>query len=359
MSTKRGRILWGIAVTFLIVALMVIMPACSGSESGPDFSGPKMLLLYHYPKSFEQDTLIVVGKNASEVELDSAQAIAAKLEQLIGNEPVIKSDAALTEDDKVNYNLILVGTPDSNSLLQEVGDPEGLYRLLCWAAKEYPEEWSSRGAVEILRNPWNEDKAMLLVAGINEEGVKAGSEALTDDEKIKQLRSSQLTGEIVPLPKREKREVEVVTAGTDELLGKYEKSDKEFEKHQIGDKIVYWHQRTIDDAIVRGDYIRYAFDKSTGEFLERDIHWREDLPEHLPPVISKEQAESMVREWGYEVLFSTLYFILPESPVFSPIKPTPKNPCWAVRTIGESGYQTIVVVDAVTGEKLGHGIAPP
>ena len=39
---------------------------------------------------------------------------------------------------------------------------------------EYPGEYI-KGFLEILRNPWNEDKAMLLVEGSDEWGVKAGA----------------------------------------------------------------------------------------------------------------------------------------------------------------------------------------
>jgi hypothetical protein len=139
-------------------------------------------------------------------------------------------------------------------------------------------------------------------------------------------------------------------------LGKYEKSDKEFKKYDRGDKIVYWHRRMIDGAVVEKDHIRYIFDKYTGKLLDKEICWRRDLPEHLPPIISQEEAESMAEG---EVLFSTLYFISPKSDIFSPIKPTPKNPCWAVRAIDDRGYQSIIVIDAVAGKNLGHGIAPP
>ena len=145
-------------------------------------------------------------------------------------------------------------------------------------------------------------------------------------------------------------------AEDDDLLGKYETGDKEFERYEIGDAIVYYHQRMIDEAIVEFDYIRYRFDKNTKELIEKGIHWRDDLPEHLPPIISREEAESMVEG---EIHSSSLYFIDPESHVF-PITPTPKNPCWAVRILDERGYiKDVIVIDAVEGRIVGHGIPPP
>jgi hypothetical protein len=149
--------------------------------------------------------------------------------------------------------------------------------------------------------------------------------------------------------------VTTVTPSEDELLEKYEKSNKQFKKGGIGDKIVYWHQRKIDNATVAGDYIVYIFDKDAKELLEKRIHWQSDLPEHVTTKITKEQAESMVRG---EVQFTTLYFKLPNSPVY-PIKPTPKNPCWVVRSIDENDNMIVTIVDSVDGEILGYGVPPP
>lgn len=152
----------------------------------------------------------------------------------------------------------------------------------------------------------------------------------------------------------EEEEAMKVTASEDELLGKYETSDKVFEKYEIGDKIVYWHQRMIDEAIVEGDYILRQVDKNTLELLKEETHWRVDLPEHLPPIIAKEQAEFLVLG---DVQFAQLYYISPDSDVF-PIEPAPENPCWVVRSIENSNIN-ITIVDAVTGEVLGYGIPPP
>jgi len=148
----------------------------------------------------------------------------------------------------------------------------------------------------------------------------------------------------------------VGAAGDDDLLGKYEIGDKEFMKRAVTDKIIYWHQRMIDEAIVGGDYIRYEFDKNTKELIEKDVHWRDDLPEHLPPVISREEAESMVEG---EIQSTKLYYIPPDAPNF-PIEPMPKNPCWVVWIVGNGDYiSDVIVIDAVEGKIVGHGVPPP
>ena len=145
-----------------------------------------------------------------------------------------------------------------------------------------------------------------------------------------------------------------VIVSDDDLLGKYETSDKVFERTEIGDMIVYWHQRMIDDAIVEGDYIVYQFDRNTKELLKERRHWRDDLPRHVTIKITKEQAESMVRG---EVQFTQLYIISPESDVF-PLKPPPQNPCWVVTSV-DSGKMIVTIIDAVNGKTLGHGVTPP
>jgi len=139
------------------------------------------------------------------------------------------------------------------------------------------------------------------------------------------------------------------------LLEKYEANYEQFTEVVIADKIVYYQQREIGEAIVEKDFIVYQFDKDTGELLAKKTHWRDDLPEQLPKIkISKRKAEAIVEG---ETQFSKLYFISPESDVF-PIDPTPENPCWVVRSI-DNGNMIVTIIDAITGEKLGYGIPPP
>ena len=147
-----------------------------------------------------------------------------------------------------------------------------------------------------------------------------------------------------------------VIASEDELLGKYEKSDRLFKRIERHGRIIYRHQRMIDDAIVEKDRRVYIFDRSTKELIEKDIHWRDNLPEHLPQIITREEAEFMVEG---KIMYTDLWFIDPDSWMF-PIKPTPRNPCWAVRIADDKGYNTdVIVIDAVEGKVLGHGVPWP
>ena len=143
-----------------------------------------------------------------------------------------------------------------------------------------------------------------------------------------------------------------VVAGSGDLHEEDLKGDKEFEKVEIGDMIVYWQQRMIDDAIVEGDYIVYQFDKGTRGLLKEEKHWRSDLPDPVIPKITKEQAESIAGGGS-----ATLYFISPESDGF-PLDPTPENPCWVVRSV-DNGKMIVTIIDAVEGKILGYGVPPP
>jgi hypothetical protein len=150
--------------------------------------------------------------------------------------------------------------------------------------------------------------------------------------------------------------VTYVTAINDTLLGEYENSTRVFSKRTSGNHTVYKHQRLIGDAVVAFDGTTYIFDEEDNLIYKVD-HWMEGLNETPPSVISKEDAELIVGE-GKAVL---LRYIDPElDAVFAPVQPTPTNPCWIVCVYDSSAHITdIVVVDAVTGEILGHGELPP
>ncbi len=140
-----------------------------------------------------------------------------------------------------------------------------------------------------------------------------------------------------------------------DLLKELETGYERFQRIEIGDKIVYFYQRAVGHATVEKDFIVYCFDKDTQELIAKNTHWREDITESLPGMtITREQAEAMVRG---DVQFSRLYYISPESDVF-PIKPTPRNPCWIVRSM-DNGNLSVTVIDAVDGKIWGNAIPPP
>jgi len=143
-------------------------------------------------------------------------------------------------------------------------------------------------------------------------------------------------------------------ANETEFLAKCEQCNLSFEKFEFSDGNVYYHQRIIGSAAVLGDSLNYQFDKD-GSFEKKLVHWRDDLPDKLPEVISEDEAMTI---GGGNKAF--LVYIDPESAVFASVKPTPRNPCWAVSVYDNEGWNTdIVVVDATSGEIVGHGVPIP
>ena len=140
----------------------------------------------------------------------------------------------------------------------------------------------------------------------------------------------------------------------EEFPAKCEHCNLSFEKFEFSDGNVYYYQRMIGNATVLGDFINYQFDEG-GNFKKKLAHWRDDLPDEFPPIISEEEA--MAIGGGTEAV---LVYIDPESSAFANVKPTPSNPCWAVAIYNDKGWNIdVVVVDAVTGEILGHGVPVP
>ena len=156
---------------WLSIALIVIATAGCIEKPQPQ----EDITLNNIPKLFEKDVIIVVGENASSIELDAAKAVAYNL----GDISVTKTDANITGEEKSGNNLILVGRPDANRMLKDVYERTNATEV----TKDYP--GASKGVLEILRNPWNESKMMLLVEGSDEWGMRAGSVVLEEKQKIK------------------------------------------------------------------------------------------------------------------------------------------------------------------------------
>ena len=72
------------------------------------------------------------------------------------------------ESFKKRDGLTIIGTPKTSPSLEEVYAMTDVGRV----TEEFPGE--GKGVLEVLRNPWDESKAMLLVEGWDEWRVEAG-----------------------------------------------------------------------------------------------------------------------------------------------------------------------------------------
>jgi len=174
MHWKKILLMGGILMVALVAGLCVQKP--EGIKPTP-LQPSEELKLSDFPEAFKS-TLIVVGDNASDIEMQAANEIADYLENETGNKPLIKKHSEISDEDKRNYNLIVVGTPKTNPLLGEVYTLTDATKV----TEEFPGE--GKGVLEILRSPWEESKAMLLVEGSDEWGTVIGSITLTDNKEL-------------------------------------------------------------------------------------------------------------------------------------------------------------------------------
>lgn len=126
----------------------------------------KELKLSDFPEVFKENTLIVIGDKASEIELQAAKEIADYLEKETGNKPLIKKYSEVSDEDKRNYNLIVKGL---NTYWQG----------------------NTKGYLVISGNPWPwiKSKYVLIVGGniLDDKGVALATDILLNSTLIKKL----------------------------------------------------------------------------------------------------------------------------------------------------------------------------
>jgi len=176
MLIKRS---WLLIVIALIILIGAGLEICSCNI----FKNQTELALSQYPSAFKKNTLIVIGENASATESEAAGAVAEDLEKYKGDIPEIKSDTEITEEDRVDNNLILIGIKDSNAVLVTVLEKNKAEMI----TDAYPGE--NKGVIEILSNPWNSERVVLVIAGSDEKGVIAGSEMMEEVQDINKVRA--------------------------------------------------------------------------------------------------------------------------------------------------------------------------
>lgn len=135
-----------------------------GEVSKPEPDNLPELTLRDYPELFKENTMIIIGAKASEIEQETAEKMKTELAETSENTPILKKDNEVSTEDKKNYNLIILGTPGTNEILDEVRQLAEVIEV----SGEY------KGVLEITNNPWNTDKTTLIVAGNDKWGVRVG-----------------------------------------------------------------------------------------------------------------------------------------------------------------------------------------
>ena len=104
LNLKKSLLIVGMALVALMLALWVQKPE--------DLTHPKELKLSDFPEVFEDSTLIIIGDEASEIELQVAKEIADYLEKETGNKPLIMRYSEVSDKDrKNNLMYVIYGKP--------------------------------------------------------------------------------------------------------------------------------------------------------------------------------------------------------------------------------------------------------
>jgi hypothetical protein len=167
-----------VTISLGILVFLIIFSGCVGPGKPPQ--GP--LLLSDIPTAFSDNLLIVTGDTATPLELQSAMDLKEYITPFIRRPPLMKSYSVVSESERSEFNIIVIGTPRSNRAIGELARISGIVQV----NESFP--GSGKGVLMILNSPWNGDRALLVVEGFDEQGVMAGSELLTRGEGVSRIR---------------------------------------------------------------------------------------------------------------------------------------------------------------------------
>ena len=284
---RKTILIAGIAICIICAALISY-----GLFTQRDAIPSRDLTLSDYPELFAKEAVIVIGDNASLIENESAEAIAANLEILTGNKPEICNTKKI-ESFKYSYNLVIVGTPKSNKILEEVCNMTDAIRV----TDEYPGE--NKGVLEILGNPWNEDKAMLLVEGSDGRGVKASVARLEEGQELNKS-SIVVEWEEITLP-------DIMAAPKQIFIYVGEKEEFSFWTHNITVNYVSSSPEQVLNVIVDGDEKVVKIDPT----IECPNHhcgyyWQsENLDFSVRPITWEINEDTNEKIWSYSETWNT------------------------------------------------------
>lgn len=128
----------------------------------------------------------------------------------------------------------------------------------------------------------------------------------------------------------------------------------------VDDKKINYALRKIDNITVEKDFVVYEIDEEKNKVLNRQVKWRDINEGSIKKVtVPQEVAENTAKTISQmnNIKHSELLLISPNSDVFQ-FKKDPRNPAWVIM-LEDNNNLALVAIDAVTGEYLGNGVAPP
>jgi len=155
-------------------------------RSGSSFAFPHSIVqpdtaLVNFPRPLYQDSIVqdsvmfVVPDKPSSAELRSTLTMAAGLGNLTSSNMLmdLTTVSKLTEKQMADYDLILVGKPDSMPLFSELDIPAGI------ASGKFRSSNQDDGVIQMVNSPWNSANVVLLVGGNTDTGVLKAAQAIS------------------------------------------------------------------------------------------------------------------------------------------------------------------------------------
>ncbi len=264
MPGKKAVILiGGMIMVVAVLSLCVQKP----EEGAPTIQPGKELKLSDFPEVFSESTLIVVGDNASEVEVQAANEIAEYLEDETGNKPLIKKYSEVSEEDKRNYNLIIVGASNSNPMLRKVSEECTRKNFKKLEFKGVNSYWqgTGKGYILILENLWSTSKCMLIVDGYDSSGLESAVSTLLNTDIIMSINNSGIlvklesSTRIQTLPVSKLSKIVAKDIAAEYLIKRCQTIPEDSFKLKVSDFGDYW--------LIEGGCIKLLVDKNNG-FVE-------------------------------------------------------------------------------------------
>lgn len=173
---------------------------------------PYMADLALYPHPFVERGLLdlpvtlVLPDQPTAAELAAATTVAAGLGQAAGGNISLATVVAseLSAEVRANSHLIIVGTPERSNLLADLQLPLPIDRTLL--------KQPGQGMLQEVVSPWNEFRLVLVVTGLDDEGILKASQALNRQVHFLSLRGpAAVVIDILPLSESSASGVSSVT----------------------------------------------------------------------------------------------------------------------------------------------------
>jgi len=145
--------------------------------------------LVSYPDSFAYGNLYVMTPEGAVVSTTSSDGSVTTDKVLPVTADIIKLDSEITDADKSNYDLILVGGPCVNTLVADLAAADKFdYTCEAWPAE-------NMGIIQLVEDAFATGKTALLIAGTRAADTDLAARVVQDGSKLPEAAKATVTGE--------------------------------------------------------------------------------------------------------------------------------------------------------------------